>query len=38
MGDLKCPVVVEGGLVITTLVEPPSSLSAVEKAFDSSPP
>jgi hypothetical protein len=38
MADLKCPVVVEGESGITTLVEPPYSLSVVEKAFDSCPP
>ncbi len=38
MADLKCPVVVEGESGITTLVEPPYSLSVVENAFDSCPP
>jgi hypothetical protein len=38
MADLKCPVVVEGESGITNLVEPPYSLSVVEKTFDSCPP
>jgi hypothetical protein len=35
MADLKCPVVVEGESAITALVEPPYSVSVVEKGFDS---